>query len=257
VAAIAIAGACLLPASDARAAAPYVDRPLTRPAGDWAFDFGLGVLRAYAPPVNPSGAGINVEGAVGLTRDIELGVRTGLRLGDDARAIHSDDYGRLWDRQTYDTGAAVLANPEVRITGTIARGPAAEVGLEGRVVLPFDAGTDAAVVAGLPLLFRAGNIVRIDTGVYFPAIFTQPVDTYVSVPFDLWFQTSGRLWLGPMTGFTFHNLNNRTTVPLGFGLGYQITRAVDFKTQILFPAINGAHGGETFGLGAGVQVRIE
>jgi hypothetical protein len=44
-------------------------------------------------------------------------------------------------------------------------------------------------------------------------------------------------------------------VSLGLGLGYGITRTLDFKTMLLLPAIN--HEGRVFGLGAGLQIRIE
>ena len=39
-------------------------------------------------------------------------------------------------------------------------------------------------------------------------------------------------------------------VSLGFGLGYQITHYLDFKTMFLFPELN--QDSRIFGLGAGV-----
>jgi hypothetical protein len=252
-----IPAASFFVANVARAAPPWVDRNLTLPSGDWAFDFGLGVGHVDAPPDSPTGVGINLEAAVAPIRGLELGFRTGLRMGDDARDTHADEYGRLFDRQTFDTGNGTFANPEVRVTGSVLRGPIVELGLEGRVFLPVNTGTDFGVMFGVPLLFHLGSRARIDTGVYVPVLFTTPVDTYFSAPIDVWFQVTPRLWLGPESGIVFHSVNNHVSVPLGFGLGYQITHALDLKTQILFPAINDNQGAQSFGLGVGIQVRVD
>jgi len=75
---------------------------------------------------------------------------------------------------------------------------------------------------------------------------------------DAWIQTSRRFWLGPLTGVAFERLgdnNGAASVSLGFGFGYQITRALDFKAMFLFPTINDES--RNFGVGAGLQARIE
>jgi hypothetical protein len=271
--ALAIAVALLGVALDARAAPPWVDRPLTLPAGDFAFDFGLGLSHvpvgppAGLPPDAPgfdgsTSAGVNAEMAVGLTSRIELGVRTGIRLDDEFhRSTNADAYGRLFDRQTFDEGADTVANPEIRIRGAIVRGPIAEVGLEGRLVLPFADGTGAGLLFGVPLAFHLGDRVRLDTGAYVPVIFPPRADAAfaVSLPLDVWIQASSRFWLGPMTGFEFTNFSGGggvfTALSLGLGLGYEITHAIDFKAEFLFPELN--QDSRVFGFGAGVQIRIE
>jgi hypothetical protein len=49
---------------------------------------------------------------------------------------------------------------------------------------------------------------------------------------------------------------SRTDVPLGFGFGYSVTQAFDFKAQFLFQDV--AHGtAEVWGFGAGFEVRVE
>jgi hypothetical protein len=234
---------------------------LTLPGGDWAFDFGLGVNHvqpAPAPLPAVSGAGINAEMAVGLVSRVELGVRTGLRFGDAAdRSTRGDEYGRLFDRQTFATGAEVLANPEVRLRAALVREEVVELGLEGRVVLPFEPGTDAGVLFGLPLAFHLGSRVRLDVGVYVPIVFF-PADPRVDValPVDVWIQATRRLWLGPMTGLRLARIRSvDDQISFGFGLGYQITRAIDFKAMLLFPEVS--IDGRNFGAGAGVQIRIE
>ncbi len=248
-----------LAAGDAAAAPSWVDRPLTLPAGDWAFDFGLGLGHVPAPQDNV-GVGIHAEVAVGLTNRIELGVRTGLRLGDDfENAIGGDSYGRLFDRQTFDEGADVFANPEVRVRGALVRESVFELALEGRLVVPFADGTDAGLLFGVPMAFHLGSRVRLDMGVYVPVVFF-PRDAAlgINLPIDVWIQVAPRLWLGPMTGLAFERVgdnNGSQNVSLGFGLGYSITHYLDFKAQFLFPSLN--NESRDFGAGAGIQVRIE
>ncbi len=246
----------------AQAAPPWVDRPLTLPGGDWAFDFGLGLGHVPAPR-DDLGAGVNAEMAVGLTSRVELGVRTGLRFGDDfERAINGDYYGRLFDRQTFGAGAEgaeAVANPEVRVRGALVRDRIFELGLEGRVVIPFANGSDAGLLFGVPMAVHLGSIVRLDFGAYVPIVFF-PHDTAVAIhlPIDVWIQATPRLWLGPMTGLAFERVgDNRGSenVSLGFGLGYQITHYLDFKSMFLFPTIN--NESRIFGFGAGIEVRIE
>jgi hypothetical protein len=249
--------ATVLSTGVADAAPPWVDRHITLPEHDWAFDFGLGVAHDYAPPLSPTGVGVNIEGAVSPVSGLELGFRTGLRLGDDARVTHADEYGRLFDRQTFDTSGAAIANPELRVRGAVVRSEIVELALEGRAALPVNAGAHFGAEFGVPVFFHLGHSARIDTGVYVPVVFDTPIATDFSAPIDFWFQPTPRLWLGPMSGIVFHTVNNHVNVPLGFGLGYQFTHALDLKTQILFPSINDNQGTQSFGVGVGLQFRIE
>jgi hypothetical protein len=79
----------------------------------------------------------------------------------------------------------------------------------------------------------------------------------VNTPLDVWIQVTRRLWLGPMTGLQIVHVADpppTAYVSLGFGLGYQITHYLDFKTMILFPDLADA---SRVGVGAGVELRIE
>lgn len=243
------------------AAAPWVDRHLTLPRHDWAFDFGLGVGHTVDDRTQ---VGVNYEMAVGITSRVELGVRSGVRFGDgNDRAANADDYGRLFDRQTLPlqaAGAEPLANPEVLVRGALVRERVVELALEGRVVLPFANESSAGLLFGVPLSFHLGDVVRLDTGAYVPIVFVRH-DTTVAlrVPVDVWIQASSRFWLGPMTGVALDRLGENgssTDISLGFGLGYEITHAVDFKAMFLFPTLNN-DSGRDFGFGAGIEVRIE
>jgi hypothetical protein len=257
-----------LVASTALAADPWVDRPDTLPRGDFAFDVGLGVVHNGFPNPSLNGAGTNLEFGVGIAHRLELGVRTGIGFGDDGQALRADVAGRLFDRQTFDTGTQLFSNPEVRLRGAVYRGDVAEVALEGRVVVPFADGTRLGAMFGVPLAFHVAGRLRIDTGVFIPVIFDDqttfgpnPGQTSfgINVPVDVWFQITRKLWLGPETGvyyLTRGNLNE-TDIPLGFGLGISLTRSIDFKAQGMFPAINQNAGAQLFTAGGAFQFRIE
>ena len=128
------AAAALLLAGDALAAPPWVERSLTLPSGNWAFDVGGGL--GHVP--DTTAFGVNLEAAVGITEHVELGVRTGLRPADEpGRAIEPDLYGRLFDRQYFDGGDSPVANPEIRVRWAFLSGSVAEIGLEGRFIAPI------------------------------------------------------------------------------------------------------------------------
>ncbi len=260
----------LASSTEALAAPPYVDRGITLPRHAWAFDFGLGVGHAEPDPAPTlTGPGLNFDFAVGLTRDILLGFRAGVRLGDDGRALRSDQYGRIFDTETFGTGNNTFSNPEMRFRWRFVDGEVGEVGLEARAYLPFEDGTRFGVMAGLPIALHLGRSARIDTGVNLPIVFYDRVNTFVSIPFDLWFQPTAKLWLGPISALRF-SFNDRYVFPppgvrngshanllLGFGLGYSVAPIVDLKFQAIFPTITETAGARNFGVGAGVEVRIE
>jgi hypothetical protein len=254
--ALAVLALLLYPVRSAFAAPPWVERQLTLPAGDWAFDVGGGL--AHVP--DRTGGGANLEMGVGIVSRVELGLRTGLRPGDPVdRGLSGDYYARFFDRQTFDEGAAVFANPEVRVRGALVRGEIFELALEGRLVVPFADGTDAGVLFGVPMAAHFGDRVRLDFGVYLPTVFVpNGTELGIHLPIDVWIQATPRFWVGPMSGIAFDNVGDRnrsTNFSLGCGFGYSITHYLDFKAEVLFPTIN--NDGRVFGMGAGVQIRIE
>jgi hypothetical protein len=246
-----------LTAPYAMAAPPWVDRHLTLPSGTWAFDMGLGVAHIPGPP-DTGGVGINLEAAVGLTDRIELGLRTGLRFGDAGdRAVEPDNYCRLFDREYVAGRDDIVANPELRVRGALLRGPLLDLALEGRLIVPIE-GNQAAIEFGVPLALHLGDSVRLDTGVYVPMLLDYTPPFGLIIPVDLWVQLTPRFWLGPMTGFNvvrYADDATLTEVSMGLGVGYQIRRNIDFKSMFLFPALN--QDSRIFGLGAGVQIRLE
>src|SRR5215471_794156 len=225
----------------AHAADAYVARPITLPRFDWAFDFGLGVGHTETGGPNSqswTGPGLNFEGAVGLTSRLELGFRGGIRLNDDARVTSADRYGRLYDTVTFGTGGDTFSNPEFRLTGAIVNAEIVDIALEGRVILPFEHGTYFGGLFGVPFLFRIPPIIRLDTGVYVGEFFyprgrngfydeNRP---FLVAPGRLWFQVSHKVWLGPIAQITHLPATGHVDLLLGFGLGVQVHRIVDFKT---------------------------
>jgi hypothetical protein len=264
--AVSVATALLASSSTASAAEPWVDRRLTLPRHDWAFDLALGVGHIEAPIVTPfgtstggvTGPGLNLELKVSVIEHLELGFRTGARFGDEAIASNADYYGRMYDRQSFAPGNGTMANPEARVRGELVDLDVFELALEGRLVVPVDPRSRAGIMMGVPLAFHLGSIVRLDTGVYIPVVFEDPTVAAFSLPLDAWFQVSPKLWLGPMTGVLVGTRSGTPTdVSLGFGLGYQVASFVDLKTMLLAPSINHSTLFHEVGAGIGVQLRIE
>jgi hypothetical protein len=250
-------------ARPAAAAPPWVDRPITLPRLVFAGDAGLGIATVHLPrAADPLGAGLNLEAALGITDSVELGLRTGFRFGDEARAIGGPDtFGRTLDTETYGVNNGVVANPELHVRWSFYSGRVVEAGLDGRLYVPVEDDSDVGIMMGLPLAFHVGGFMRIDTGVYVPVIFTGPASSVISVPVDLWFQVSRQVWLGPMAGFRHVDPGGpplaHDDLLLGFGLGYQVASAVDLKWQLYTPRINGSGNDvRAYGAGMGVQFRI-
>jgi hypothetical protein len=262
--AVAAVGSALvvgLAAPRAEAAPEFIYRPLTLPRGDIALDLGLGF--GHQPDAAPNGDrsidgfGMNLEIAGGVTHDLELGFRTGVRFDDGGQVTQADSYGRLFDTETYGTNHDRMANPELRMVWTVARGSNVLLGLGARAYLPIEAGSRFGMMFEMPVAFRLGT-VRIDTGLYVPIIFTQPdTTTVVSIPVHLWIQASSTFWLGPLFGLRINNPGGHDAYPLGFGLGTALSRQIDLRAWFLFPDMNHDEAARTFGAGVALQIRFE
>jgi hypothetical protein len=244
----------------ARADAPWVYRSMVLPRGEVAVDLGLGV--GHAPPPGPgddaiTGFGLNLAFSAGVTRELEIGVRTGFRLDNDGQLTQADGYGRPFDTETYGTDFDTVANPEVHLRWSVARGAAGELGLELRAYLPIEAGSHFGLMFGLPIALHADSL-RLDTGVYVPVIFSDPTLSIVSIPFHLWIQASRTFWLGPLFDVRIIRAGGQTSdqFPLGFGMGSSLTGNVDLRAWILFPDVTADEGGRLFGAGLALQLRF-
>jgi hypothetical protein len=242
----------------AEAAPEWVYRPLTLPRGDIALDLGLGYgHEPTGPNTSTGGFGMNLEIAGGVTHDLELGFRTGVRIDDGGQATKADGYGRPFDTETYGTNHDRLANPELRLRWTVARGANVLLGLGTRFYLPIEAGSRFGVMFEVPLALRVGSL-RIDTGLYVPVIFTEPNTTsFVSIPVHLWIQATSTFWLGPLFGLRIDNPGGHDEVPFGFGIGSALSRQIDLRAWFLFPDLNQDRAARTFGAGVALQIRFE
>jgi hypothetical protein len=244
----------------ARADAPWVYRSIVLPRGEVAVDLGFGLgHQPDGPPDNGSitGCGLNLALSAGITHELELGVRTGFRLDNAGQATQADSYGRPFDTETYGTDFDTVANPEVHLRWAVARGSAAELGLEWRAYLPIENNSSFGMMFALPISLRVAGSLRIDTGLYVPIIFSDPTQTVVSFPIHVWIQATRTLWLGPLFGVRVHSGGGPDDqYPLGFGLGDSLTRLVDLRTWILFPDISRNEAARTFGAGLALQLRF-
>jgi hypothetical protein len=240
----------------ASAAAPWIYRGLTLPRHDIAVDFGLGYGHQPATPSDVDGFGLNLELKAGVAHNFELGFRMGFRLDDGGQITRADRYGRPFETETYGTNLDRVSNPELRFRWSLARSYASELGLELRAFLPIENGSRFGLMFGLPIALRAGP-VRFDTGLYVPVLFYDPTRTVISVPLHIWIQVASDFWLGPLLGLRVENPGGHIAYPLGFGLGWQTSRAVDLRTWFLFPDMNQPAAARTYGLGVALQVRFE
>lgn len=277
-------GCCLVLATvvasaRASAAPPWVERPLTLPRLVFAGDVGIGVAHrdlgnalvciggapcVYGPGGGRNGitgVGANLEAAFGITDSVEMRLRTGVRFGTDGKLVPADALGRTLWTETYGTEADRIANPELGLRWAVHSGSTVEIGLDGRAYLPTEQGSSFGMMVGLPIAFHIANLVRIDTGLYGSAVFSEQRALVVSVPIDVWFQVSRHVWLGPMSAFRRFETNDgigesRLDWLLGFGGGVQVANAVDLKAMFLLPRANDNDTFAAYGFGFGLQFRI-
>jgi hypothetical protein len=247
--------------SSAVAAPRWVDRAQTLPKFVFEGNAGLGVghrsLRNGLGSLN--GPGLNLEGAFGITDQVEVGLRTGIRMGNEARALQADYYGRTLWTETYGVGGSTVANPEARVRWNFYTGRVAEIGLDGRVYLPFESNTRFGAMVGVPFTFHVADFLRIDTGAYVPLVFYDDAFFAISVPAYFWFQATENFFIGPMASLRFVDPGpgpGDTAFLLGVGMGYQVASAVDLKWWFLMPDVNEGGGIRSFGGGFGVGFRI-
>ncbi len=240
----------------ARAEAPWVWRGLVVPRGQIAFDIGGG-LGHVPDPNGGTGFGLNLELKAGVAPNLELGIRTGIRADDYGRATRADSYGRPFDTETWGTNFDTVANPELHLEWVVARGPAADLGLELAAFLPIEDNSRFGMMFALPLALHASSI-RVDSGLYVPIVFDDPTSWAISVPIQLWIQATRTFWLGPV--FAMHFIHERGVeyeqFPFGFGLGSAIAPNADLKAWFVFPDISADEAARRFGAGVAFEIRF-
>lgn len=232
--------------------------PDAKIAGSIDVGFGVGsrVLHIGNQDIRYTGVGWNLEGAIAFLRRIEIGLRVGFRAPDDGRVAQADTFARPYDRNlpyAYTLGGEAVSNPELRVRGKIVDTGGFELGLEGRFYGPFAPGSRFTQWFGVPMAFHAG-IFRADVQPGFSVGFYDPIVFVFSVPVNLWFQVTRKVFLGPLTGIRVYDRNywparpgGPVDVMFGFGVGVSFTPWFDLKSQILFERINA--GADWFGAG--------
>jgi len=228
----------------------FAQRSLTLPSS--AFELGLGLGLAHRSVADYTGLGINLEVGYGLSSTLELRFRTGLRLGESARVIDADYFGRPVETETYNLGNETVANPQLGLRFQVIRGPAVEIGLDTHAIVPLDG--DFGLLLGVPIVLCLGDRLRLDTGIFLPIVFADPgtrVD--ISLPFHVWIKVNPGLFLGPITGVYFYDGGGRR-VPFGFGVGSSLSYDAEVRFWLLFPDVREDRGARNFGLGVGLYV---
>lgn len=263
LAAAAFLATSLATASASADAPPWVERrvvPDAKIAGslDLGFGFGSRLVNAQPNDIRYNGVGWNVEGAISFLRRFEIGLRFGVRFPDpDGQVAQADSFARPFDRNSLygqGYGGDLFSNPEVRFRGKLVDTGGFELALEGRVVAPFAYPHYFYHYFGVPMAFHAG-IFRADIQPGFGMAFSNPLFFVFSVPVNLWFQVTRKVFLGPLTGVRVYDRNYYGGLPgggpfdlmLGFGIGVSFTPWFDLKSQFLFERING--GAQWFGAG--------
>lgn len=232
----------------------WVGRDLTLPSGTFALDLGLGIGHLESGVNDLTGVGLGFAGAFALRSDLELGVTFGARFGTEGPPTRADFYGRPFDTEHFENSPSDVADPQVRLRWAFLRGPI-ELGLEGQVYVPFNG--DFGIAPALPVRLHVGPSVRIDTGLYVPIIFAEPrTVTMISIPLHVWFQATGNLAIGPLTGARHVSPDSDWRIPFGFGIAYALGWKADLKGWMYFPDVSDGNASRRFGFGLGLQIRF-
>ena len=192
---------------------PPLDESEVLPPRRVRITVGTGVVWALAP-LSPSnakfysaGAGSEIEESVGLGHGLEVGARFGARSDDLGRSLRADSVGRSTDTETFGTGVAAIANPELRVRYRALAWNWGEGGLEDRVVLPVREAPDFTNVVGPWAAFRLGRRAQADVGV--EAIVSRQsiaAGSVVQPALGLPIRLSGRV-VGPLSVGVFASLH--------------------------------------------------
>ncbi len=259
-----IALACVLPARSARAESKWVDRPyvasLFRFTGEAGYGvaFGNRLANLGIPDTTKSvdtGGAFYVGAALSLPIGLEVGVRTGFRLGDAGKSTRADEFGRMYDITTFGTGADAAANPEINLRSSLFGNKIVELGAEGRFIIPAATGTSFGQVSGLHLRVHAPTLLRAETAILFPTIFASGgTEWAIAMPVSVWFQI-GDFYVGGLSGFRAYRYPlERTDVIAGVGAGYTFAGMFDVKAQLLTQRINDSDWSRAAGFGLGASI---
>lgn len=254
----------------------WIARPLTLPTMAMSTDAAIGIGQVtlidptplYDTPLGTrmAGTGLNLDAALGLPFQLEVGLNLGIRFGASGALTTANAYGRLFDPLSLhvDSGEQSFANPELRIREAFVDSALVAVGFELRFLPGFAAGSANVLVPGVPLRFRVPGVLRIDTGLNFPVSFSNGNTGGVDIPLAVWFQRerfffgplSGFFWNNPGSGFEYGGVPSEVDIHAGVGLGYTLGGIFDLKAQVLTTRINSSNWANYIGGGVGVGVVV-
>ena len=172
----------------------------------------------------------------------------------------ADHFARLFDPVVERAGRLAVTNPELRLRGTLLNLKIVELGLETRVIIPTDSGSDFELVTGCarpdpPARIRPHRHRRVAADRIQRATASFTID----IPAQLFFQ-AGQAFFGPMTGVRFNDpgggTDSTTDVPAGIGGGYTLGGVLDLKVQVRTERINDVRWTDYIGGGLGVGLRL-
>ena len=254
--------AALVGSSPARAT-DWVDRPLTNGSmhaqGEAGYGIGFGARESElsAPVMTSStdkGSGFHLGASLGLPLGFEVGARVGFRIGSAGQKTRGDEFGRVYDANTYGAGSDTVSNPEFSLRSSIIATRIVELGTDARFTIPIASGSSFGLTAGIPLRIRAPGSLRFDTGLYLPVVFTSSTDYGFSIPAQLWVQI-GDLYVGALSGVKIYRQPlERVDIAVGVGAGYTFGGIFDVRMQVLTQRVNDEEWLRATGLGLNVGV---
>lgn len=258
----------LLSARATHAQERWVDDEAVQPRMRGRVGAGIGgAVLTYAGPSDSTlglfGTGLNAEGAVGLGRGFEIGVRFGLRTDDPGRGLRADEVARGFETATFGTGLSTLANPELRLRWRAVRWRWGEAGIDERVVVPTGSDPNVTEILGVWASSHAPRFARADVGLD-GVLSWQSLNTgYVlmpafGLPIRLWVNVTSGLFLGLVTTTRYYAATRYTTsylqVTTGLVGGYRIRSCDAMVGTYLIDIVNS--GTERSGLGLGLSCRF-
>ena len=200
---------CLGGRAEAQLPVRYQARPLTLPELTLRPDVGLAFeSRARVGEDRLNTLGLDAGFGIGVTDDLELG--TLIVPLEMAPTFRYDDPA-IYGRYRFLTGKL-------------------ELGAELRMWLPFK--DDFRLSMGVPLLWHAGRVVRVDSGFFLLTDFGDRVEA--TVPLRLGFQTSDRFMFGLESGLALPGPH----VPFGMFIVYTVgAPGLDFMAGARLPDV--------------------
>ncbi|MEO8902725.1 MAG: hypothetical protein ABI488_11905 [Polyangiaceae bacterium] len=177
------------------------------------------------------GFGLNLEEAVGLGQNLELGVRFAARPDRTGQGTRADEFARGFELNSFGTGLSVTANPELRLAWRALRWPEVplvELGIEGRVVLPIEPDPNTTVVLGMVTRLHLHRALRVDASFWLAVtsekFYEERLATVAgAAPLAVWFDPGRVGYLGLIQNLR-HDFATRYTTgvtrwQLGAGIG--------------------------------------